>query len=345
MKKRTVFVLICMATALAMRCCHGAGEQSMTKRNVVEQGCGTGGIVDRSDYSAAKEIKSENLVSFSCNYFLYGRIGGEPDSPYGISVATENGKLVLREKGHNISCETDEEYLRKVQGIIKEYNFASINGKDSHTSGLPAEFQPCYFRAEYDSGEKLYFSENNNPESEWGRKLLRITQEEFTKNGIAELNPAIENSVITRFMLTYTKGDMCHIFGEVDVPLDGVKKSLEDLVNEGYAEGEYTTQIQYRPWNRADAPKRECYRTDINGKYYEGLSNIVLQSNIREFASPSSAPSKFDYKGAANYYEFYIEFGDGNVLTGFSDDPNLHAAFVPLADELAEYIKAYIDAD
>lgn len=346
MKKLIALILVGAVSLLALTGCNKVEEQSMKKDDIAQKEIGTGGKVDRSDYSAPKEIKSDNLVSFSCSYFLYGEVGGMSDSSYGISVTKEDdGKFILSEEVHGISCETDEEYLRKVQEIIKEYDFASINGLDSHTSGLPTEFQPCYFSALYDSGEKIYFSENNNPESEWGRKLLKITQEEFTNHGITVLNPPIEDSVVTRFMLTYTDGDMCYYFSEVEVPVEGVHKSLADLAEEGYGEGEYEIKLQYQVWDRAGNLERKTYRGDIDETYYEFLRGIIFQNNINEFASLSGAPVSFNYQDSPAYYEFYIEFEDGSTLCGFSDDPDMNAKFAPAADEIATYIKSYLDVE
>ena len=71
----------------------------------------TGGITEISNIKAPEEIESDKLVSFSCSYFLYGLVTGESDSGYSINVKKDNeGKLILTESGHKVSCETDETY-------------------------------------------------------------------------------------------------------------------------------------------------------------------------------------------------------------------------------------------
>lgn len=346
MKKLKTLVLICMVLVVAMIGCNNMDEQGMKDSDIVKEERGTGGKVDRSDYNAPKEIKSENLISFSCNYFLYGELGREFDSSYGISVKkNSDGKYILCGEVHDISCDTNEEYLRKVQKIIKENNFASINGVNSYTNGLPSEFQPCYFSAEYDSGEKIYFSVDNNPQSNWGKELLRITQAEFTAHGITDINPPIETSVVTRFILSYTDADICYNFSEIEVPVEGVHKSIEELATEGFAEGEYETKIQYQIWNRADNSEIRTYRADIDETYYKGLGDVISQSNIYEFASPSGAPAIFNHKDVKTYYEFFIEYEYGNTLCGFSDVPDMNNKFAPVADEIATYIKSYLGVE
>lgn len=286
----------------------------------------------------------KKLVSFSSRYFLYGEMGRTFDSSYGISVEKDNGgKLILSEEGHKIKCETNEEYLEKVQEIIVKHNLMSINGLNRHTSGLPYQFQPCYFSALYDSGEELRFSVDNNPQSEWGRELLKITREEFDRNGITALDLPEEMKKIKRFSLSFTQGELCHQVSEIQVPKAGVVKSIMELAEEGYKEGEFETKIEYRIWNRSTNETKPSFRGEIKEEYYRGLEKVVKEVEIEEFASPSGAPIHFNYKDVEEYYEFYIEYEYGNVLNGFSDTPEMNSKFAPGARKIIQYIKMYLN--
>ena len=321
--------------------CHPKLQQGMVAD--LKDGAICGGIVNRSNNNAPKTIKSETLLSFSTHFFLYGDFGREFDSFYAISVVkTDTGKMILSESGHKITCETNTEYLNGIQALIKKHNLASINGMDKHTGGLPAEFQPCYFCAEYDSGEKLYFSIDNNPNSPWGSDILELTKEEFSRNGITALNPPPEMEKITRFILSYTKGNMRYNFSEIEVPLEGVKKSLAELAEDGYGENEFKTEIRYQIWDRTSAEPAKHFSGVPTDDYYKGLSELIIELRLKNYASPNMAPNSFNYKDTKAYYEFYIEFEYGNTLCGFSDAEEYVEKFIPIAEKITGYIRQYV---
>lgn len=301
-----------------------------------------GGIINNS-YNASKDIESENLVSLSSSYFLYGECGREFDSVYGINVSKNNeGRFILEERKHNISCEVDESYLKAVQEIIKNNNLIAKNGTDKYTSGLPEEYQPSYFSAEYESGEKLYFRTNNDPRSSWGEELLEITREEFNKHGITDLNLPESTKKIVRFDLTYTEGNIYHNFCEIECPVEGVNKTFEEVATEGYKEGEYVTKVEYTTFDRSKDEPSERYKAEIDEAYFEGLSRIVEENKMKNFTSLIYEPSDFNYLNSKGYYEFYIEFEYGNVLRGFSDVPEEIEKFAPIAQTISNYIKTYL---
>ena len=189
--KRIIALLI--GTFVFGCCLGGCKTEAENNMEILGDGPADGGTVNNTDNDAPKEIMSEGIVNFACDFFLYGEYGCGTDSAYGISVQKdEDGRLILSEDRHKISCETDEAFLSRVQEIIKQNNLISLNGIDSYTNGLPEEFQPCYFRAEYESGEKLYFCTDNDPQSNWGQEMFALARDEFDKNGITELDPPDE---------------------------------------------------------------------------------------------------------------------------------------------------------
>lgn len=339
MKKFIVLLSIAVLSILCLTGCKDGGCNPINGRPAA------GGRVDNS-YSAPKKITSDNIVSFSCKYFLYGEASSEFDSIYEFSARkNDEEKMILSEDGYGISCEVSDEYLKALQDLIRKHDLISLNGTDEYTSGLPEAYQPCFLKAEYDSGEKLYFRTNNDPFSEWGRDLLKLSQKEFNKHGITELDPPAETKKVTRFMLAYTEDDMCYYFSEIEVPKEGVEKSIEQLATEGYKEGEYEVKITYYPFNRSSNEYQPGYMGEIDENYYEGLSQLVEKTDIRRFSSFGGAPSGFKYSDADAYYEFYIEFEYGNFLNGFSDDPEECKAFAPIAKQFADFIKTYIDIE
>lgn len=148
-----------------------------------------GGIVDKSDKKAAKVIKSETIVKFFAKFYLYGKMGRESDSSYEICFQKENdGKYILSEEKHQISCETDEYFVKNIQKVIVKHNLFSSNGIHRYTQGLPVQYQPSTLRAEYESGEVLSFTVNNDPDSEWAGDILELVGEEFSRHGIKVLD-------------------------------------------------------------------------------------------------------------------------------------------------------------
>jgi|GEM_PF-6424180 len=55
----------------------------------------------------------------------------------------------------------DADFMKKLQKIVKKYDFAQYNGIDRETHGLPDDFGVS-FSVEYASGEKIYASDNQN---------------------------------------------------------------------------------------------------------------------------------------------------------------------------------------
>ena len=302
-----------------------------------------GGIINNS-YVASKEIKSENIVSLSCSYFLYGECGSEFDASYGINVnKNDEGKFILEEKRHNIKCEVDDDFLKAIQEIIKKNNLISKNGIDKYTSGLPYEYQPSYFDVEYDTGEKLYFRTNNDPRSPWGKQLLEITRAEFNKHGITDLNLPDSTKKIVNFDFTYVEDNIYHNFCEVRYPKEGVNKTFEEVATNGYQEEEYTTNVVYTTFDRSKDEPSDEYKAEINEAYYEGLSKIVEENKLKDYVSLMYEPSGFNYRDSKGYYEFNIEFEYGNDLKGFSNEPEDLERFAPIAKIIFDYIKDYLN--
>lgn len=152
----------------------------------------SGGTIDHSDRSAPKEIRSTELRSVETTFCCEC----EEREPYGRFLSfrlkkEESGAWTLEETlGYRISAETDERLVNEVQRVIRECDLVRDNGTNRHTAGLPWEFQPCSFRAEYASGEVLYFSYNNDPAAEWSNRLCRLFCGTFRNQGVAD--PAID---------------------------------------------------------------------------------------------------------------------------------------------------------
>lgn len=309
--------------------------------NVITTQAVCGGPVDNS-YNAPKEIKSENITSFSCHFFLYGDYDSDGDDSYYFDVEkNDEGKLILTESRHDVNCEVDWELMKGIREIIRKYDLVKKNGTDRHTSGLPTEFQPNSFEAVYDSGEKLYFSTNNDPDGEWEREILKLMRTELHDRGIYVFDPPTGVTDITRCEVLFAEGDTFYRFNELGVPLPGVSKSFEDLATNGYAEDEYATRIELEIWDRSKKGGGLLLFGDPDQKYYDGLSDILADVNMKEFDNYDYDPSGFDYNNAPQYYQLYIEYEYGNRISGFSEDSELVEKLRPTVEKMVEFVKTY----
>ena len=164
---KNIFRLIC--AALAGIILSGCGSSA-----VEEPICG--GVVDRSDHSAPKVIESKEIRSFSTSFWRY-----DEDSPnheahrWNITVAKDDAGEVWAEiNGNRARISGGNALLAEVQEAIDRFGLVKFNGVDRVTSGLPPEYSPTRLKAEYASGERLYFRTNGDPDSPWTAAILEI---------------------------------------------------------------------------------------------------------------------------------------------------------------------------
>lgn len=135
-----------------------------------------GGVVDRSDHSAPKAILSKEIRAFSTTFWRY-----DEDSPqhevrrWHITIRWEDtGELWMEINGDKAKLQGDTALLAEVQDVIDRFGLVMHNGVDRVTSGLPPAYAPTWLKAEYASGERLYFQTNGDPDSPWTAAILEI---------------------------------------------------------------------------------------------------------------------------------------------------------------------------
>ena len=156
-----------------------------------------GGKVDHSDKNAPKVIKSTELTAVSARFYLYDDVdkGGDGSSYDFTLKRNDAGTLMLNEdSAYHLSAAVGDEVLLQAQEIIERNKLAALNGDDCYTSGLPEEFQPCSFTADYASGERIYFHLDNDPSAEWSSELLNCFRHAFADAGYPEvlITPAVQ---------------------------------------------------------------------------------------------------------------------------------------------------------
>lgn len=203
-----------------------------------------GGTTTHRDPDAPTVIESTELTEFYASFWLDTRYRGneirffsfsvEPDGN-GTPTARLSARLIAREKGSGISRQADGELLAALAEIVEKYGLAEQNGLYDVTAGLPEEFQAQPFLAVYASGEELSFTVNNDPLSAWAEEVYDTFAAWFASQGIDALEPALDESPMTRFSLEFTEnGTMVWYTGiTVDeaTAIDGEDFLLGKLVN------------------------------------------------------------------------------------------------------------------
>lgn len=149
-----------------------------------------GGIVDKS-YDAPKFIQSKNLSSVDTEFVYTEKFGIHDHARLNITLRrNEQNELILSEQSrYKVSVKVDDDVLTGVQKIIEKFNLAELNGKYRYTSGLPFQYMPIYFKAEYADGEKIYFFINGNPDELWCNELAEYFLNTFAKYGEKSVLP------------------------------------------------------------------------------------------------------------------------------------------------------------
>ncbi|MGI6602546.1 MAG: hypothetical protein ACOX3P_02795 [Saccharofermentanales bacterium] len=128
----------------------------------------TGGVKDLSNPDAPKTIESKDIIYFK-TYFVYADEAQEY-SRYDFTAAKQaDGTVEVTWADYQLESKAvvGPEFLVSLQEIIDQHKMAGYNGIYRVTSSLPWQLEPCSFYCEYESGEKISFYEDGNPDSEW----------------------------------------------------------------------------------------------------------------------------------------------------------------------------------
>ena len=122
--------------------------------------------IEKTDATAPKEIASRDITEFSVSFLYYGKADPAQNGIYYFTVKPAGEDFTLTSNG----CIPGEmtinaEAMESLQTVIERFNLVKLNGVDSVTTGLPAEFAPWTLWAAYASGETLYFNVDGHPDA------------------------------------------------------------------------------------------------------------------------------------------------------------------------------------
>lgn len=282
-----------------------------------------GGVTNNTNYDAPKVINSDNLVRFSAGFYHEDKFDSSKGRYYiFVLEPAADEKIILKDSYNGEGFEVPASVFDGVQNIIKKYDLAKANGVNKITAGLPPEFEECDFCAEYDNGESIRFSENSDPSSEWGREFIDYFADIFAEHGDDKyLTPKI-SGVIECFDFEIQKNNIQYQYRTCSD--NKISRDIYDINDERSLD---ETLVESSP------------------EYFDGILQIVSDMEIRDFENYDSSSDFINDEITPQYYDFYIKFEDGNILSGASCDPEVLDKFMPIGDELMAYIDSYIDAN
>ncbi len=152
--------------AAALLYARGRRRVRDTVRETDEIDCG---VRHRTDEDAPHVIVSENITSFELETSHFSLADGEDGGHYSMKAVLEGDSVKTefsrRERnGEALSCEytRDADFMKKLYGIVKRYDFAQYNGKYYHVSGLP-DMYGSEICVTFDSGESIRSRDNQTP--------------------------------------------------------------------------------------------------------------------------------------------------------------------------------------
>ena len=192
-KKKTgtvITLLLCLIMTVGI---YGTVPASYQEAEPVD-----GGTANRTDYSAPKEIISDTITGFDASFSLFTRWkSDEYDNFFRFRIKKdEQGVLTASEDILGISYPADEELLTALQEVITKNDLAALNGIYDVTAGLPPEYSEGGLTVDYDSGEVLSFTTDNNPYALWAEEVYDVFAEWFAANGNDSLYPPKEDSLV-----------------------------------------------------------------------------------------------------------------------------------------------------
>jgi len=305
-----------------------------------------GGVTDKTDRSAPKTIVSKDLTGFYAHFYLRGEWSpGKGDRFYTVEVRkNEQGVLTAAvwtdsRDDARVSLPADETLLTKLQSIIDERHLAGNNGVYRVTAGLPPEFQKCHFNANYASGEKIEFTENNNPDAEWTRETYLAFAEWFAEKGDESLlPPKLVYGPVKKCSFTLSADGMKFHFSPVHVQEEKAINGEQLLL------GRMSYDAAAKKWGREDD------FTLFPEDYLQQIHAILSAHDLRAFDYHSvlykerkmTKEEKDFFRPAL---QIHVDFEDNKALRIDVNDAGDLETLQPLVKELLAYHDSLFDEE
>ena len=296
-----------------------------------------GGTTDKTDHNAPKEIKSKDITDLSVTFYLSGEWSSfETKQRFSFDIKPdENGGLTLTELDKHLSAAADKDLLASVQQVIDETRLALKNGISKVTAGLPPPYQPCYVTINYASGEKISFTENNNPDAKWAKQMYLTFADWFASHGNDKFLPPVYKGTVDSVRLDMRKSGIYTSY------------SLITVLPEQAIGGERTL-FGKRKYDHS--LKKETLAEFIlqPDDFYQKVGSIIDKYDMRPFDKCSvlyEAPS--DKKGSdeeeSDKLSLHIHHEDNHQINIDTSDPERIEKLRPLISDLIGYYDHLFD--
>ncbi len=349
-KKRMIITVLCVTLAIFTICACAPGDlqaalKPQTDPEIIDEeiieepddpvdGDDTdaedpicGGVTDKTDTDAPKTIGSDEISDFYANFYLAWRFRGDDRDDYRthqfeFSVKPDGtGKLLASESNSGVSLPADEELLNALQAVIRENRLELKNGVYEVTAGLPPEYWPCELTVNYGSGEKLTFTEDNNPEAEWAEDIYDIFAGWFKENGDDSLYPDKYAAKATRFSIEYYDHGEIIDFSTALKDINGnfpvLPDGYYDRVTEIFSEYDMALKYDFSEFNHEELL--------INN---HDLGFYGMSGHKPDYEEPDSEDA---------FVDIYVEFDDGRRFNIETKKESEIEGMKPMLDEFAEY--------
>ncbi len=297
-----------------------------------------GGTVD-SSFDAPKTIESKDIVKLSLDCYIYGYYGSDDGGNYDFTLTkNDDGSAHLAVSGvFDAEDDVAPDVPASAQAIIDKYGLVKKNGTDSYTAGLPPEFQPMHMSVEYASGEKLYFCENNDPDSEWTSEYLKLFKDALIAAGHDELLPPPEEREITRCHIEFNYEGLNYEYAELIVGTDN-EVEIDESDKSTY-EVKYFRYV----WDLATNEEVSDEIIDLPDGVYEGIQEIVEAQDLQKYDNRRIKP--FDFHSAEDdYFSLYIEYASGRRLEFFERGSGTVEKYAAVREALTEYLDPFFES-
>ena len=296
----------------------------------------SGGTVDRSDPNAPKKIESKDIAEFSINFFHETRKNMNEDHFFEFEVKKdEKGAFTATEKRLGISCEADKQLLDKLQEVIDEYELVLHNGYYKVTAGLAPEFQPSTLLVNYESGEKLSFTKNNEPSDRYTAAFYDVFADWFKNKGNDSLYPKKIESPLSRFSMRICKDSIYTEYGPIrvgsDEMIDGKDLLLQKNIYDDIRKETIADKLISFPEDYHDKVNEIFNKHDLYIKYE--FSYFDHRDGFYGFSK------EFDEneEDKEDFVDIYIEYEEGFRMNIETRKESEIAAMSDLINDLLKY--------
>ena len=269
-----------------------------------------------------KTIESKDITGFYASFYIYDRSFGNDEHDFEFEIKkNKDGELYAYENNSKSSYQADEELLKQLQQVIDDNNLVQYNGLYDVTQGLPSEYSARSFKAEYASGEELYFTMDNDPSAKYAIDIYDVFVKWFSSHGIDSLYPREETTTISKLYLVYEHDDVCVIY---------------DNFEEGGKEYIY----RYVENNNEYSQMKDDRKVTMPDDYYDVITKIVEESKLNELYLSDSFTKGID-KEAKTCIDLNIEYGTSKSIIIETSDEDEMKLLMPAVNNLMNYLDSW----